>query len=347
MKLTIRKVSCYLMICMVLVCLFGVRPINAASNDARTYVSYINVGESDCVLIQSEGHSMLIDAGSSNDGDDIVNYLTKQKIKTLDYVICTHPHADHIGGMSEVINSFAVNKIIAPAIAHTTDTFENLLKAIKKKGLKLTKPVVGAQYTLGRAAFVIIAPNKDQYGSNINNYSVGIKLTNGRNSFVFIGDNETEAIADILKNKIDLTAEVYMCGHHGSNTSTTAELLKAIKPEYAVISVGKNNYGHPGDHTLKLLANNKISIYRTDKNGTITAVSDGKNISFQTEKGTFEQGKASSEADKQDTTVYITKTGKKYHKAFCSMLKSSKIKITLKKAKAEGYQPCSRCHPPE
>lgn len=312
-------------------------------------VHYINVGESDSVLIESNGHFMLIDAGDIGDREAVTQYLKQQKVKKLNYVIATHPHADHIGGMEDVVEEYKIDKFLMPAKSHTTRTYENLLLAIKKKGLKITKPVAGTQYKLGDAAFTILAPNHYSYGDNINNYSIAIKLVNGKNSFVFIGDNETEAIEDIVNNGIDLTADVYMCGHHGSKTSTNEDILNAIKPKYAVISVGENSYGHPSAETLSLLKKKKLTIYRTDQSGTITASSDGKKITFDCKSAslTSDDQKSGNKPDlgKVKTTyVYKTKTGTKYHQSGCSSLKSSKIKITMKEAQKEGLESCKVCN---
>lgn len=336
---------------------FGCASIDASSSYHKMYVHYIDVGESDCVLINSNDRDMLIDAGDSSDENTIISYLNKQKVKKLDYIICTHPHADHIGAMSEVIKTYGVGKVIMPSKIHTTDTFEALLQAVKDKGLKITKPVVGNTYDIGNASFKVIAPNSDNYGDNINDYSVGIKLTNGNNSFVFIGDCEKNAISDILANKINLKSDVLMCGHHGSDTSTTSDFLKAVSPKNAVISVGKNSYGHPCSSVLKLLKQNNIHVYRTDENGTITATSTGTKITFDAKVSNINENdkksgnietvtRKNTSKDISGTIVYITKTGTKYHRASCSYLRKSKIKITLKKAKEEGLTPCSRCSPP-
>jgi competence protein ComEC len=343
MKKAISKVI-YLMILTLVLSTLSHVPTDAATKYYTMFVHYIDVGESDCVLIESDNKFMLIDAGDTDDEDTIIDYLKAQKVKTLDYVICTHPHADHIGSMDEVIKEFNVGKIIMPAITHTTKVFEDLLDAIEDKGLKITKPVVGREYTIGKADFTIIAPN-DKY-SDLNNNSVGIKLVNGKNSFVFIGDCEKEAISDILDNDIDINADSLMLGHHGSDTSTTSELLDAVSPDSAIISVGKNSYGHPSESVLEMLKNEGITTYRTDENGTIVATSTGTKITFDAKAAKIENTKNGADAQAAKTTVYITDTGTKYHKGGCSYLKKSKIKMTLKDAKNKGLEPCSRCNPP-
>lgn len=315
---------------------------------------YIDVGESDSTLIQSDGEFMLIDAGDIGDGDDIVDYLLKQGVEKLEYLILTHPHADHIGGAQDIINEFKIDKIIMPAKEHTTKTFEELLITIKMKGLKITTPVVGDNYSIGNAKFSIIAPNHYNYGDNLNDYSVGIRLVNGKNSFVFIGDAEKEAINDILKNENYLDSNVLMLGHHGSDTSTTEELLNHVSPKYAIISVGKNNYGHPSGETLQLLSDKNITTYRTDENGTIIATSTGTEITFNgqatsltSKSNSIDKSIDTSTTKNSNKTVYITKTGKKYHLSSCRSLRFSKIKTTVKEAKAKDLTACSICNPPE
>lgn len=333
----------------------GLTPSQVDAAKTNLKVHYIDVGESDCTLVQYGSHYMLIDAGDTDDSDIVLNYLKKQNVKELDYLILTHPHADHIGSAADVIKKYTIGKIIMPSVEHTTQTYEDVLKAISNKKMKITKPVVGDTYKLGKAKFTIIAPNSYDYGDNINNYSVGIKLTYKKNSFVFIGDSETEAISDILSNDINLSADVYMCGHHGSDTSTTDKLLKAVNPNYAIISVGKNSYGHPCDSVLKLLKDNKIKMYRTDESGTIVATATGSKITFNvkaseysdsvTENKNTTNNKANSSTSGK--VVYITETGTKYHKAGCRYLKDSKIEITLEEAQEEGYTACKVCNPGE
>lgn len=341
----IKRLLGYLLIISILISVAGVPSASAASQYCNLIVNYINVGESDCVLIQSDKHNMLIDAGNNDDGDDIVKYLNTKKVKELDYIICTHPHADHIGGMDDVVKSVTVDKAIMADLTNDTETYRDLEKSIQEKKIPVVDPNVGNKYVLGKAFFTIIGPT-ERNTSNINDNSVAIRLINGKTSFIFIGDSEKEEIEDILKNKINLDSDVYMCGHHGSDTSTTAELLDRVTPKYAIISVGKNNYGHPGDNTLALLAKDKIATYRTDENGTITAISTGTKITFNARatKLDYIQNQVSNV---NDNIVYVTKTGTKYHRADCPMLKSSKIEMTLKEAKAKGYTPCNKCNPPD
>jgi DNA internalization-related competence protein ComEC/Rec2 len=329
---SIKRVSALLLIfAIAIVSVFSIQ-VFASSNTMK--VHYIDVGQGDAVLIESNSKYMLIDAGREK--NTVADYLKKQKIKKLDYLILTHPDADHIGGSISIVNNYTIGKIIMPNKSHTSKTYENLLLAIKKKGLKITKPKVGTEYEIGDAEFTIIAPNKT-YSDN-NNSSIGLKLENGDTSFLFIGDAEEKAINDIIKNKIDISADVLMVGHHGSDSSTTEELIDAVDPDSAVISVGKNNYGHPTDSVLDMLSNHGVDIYRTDESRTIIATSNGKSVAIDAD--IFEH-----EAIENDSQiVYVTKTGKKYHRENCSALKN-KIETTLDDALSKGLTPCEICNP--
>lgn len=320
-------------------------PDTAAGSNLE--IDYIDVGQGDCVLIESDGKYMLIDAGKAGETDTVINHLRKKGVKKLEYAIWTHPDADHIGGAAEVIKTFQIGSVLMPDKTHTTKTFENLLLAMKDKGLRITRPKVGDTYFIGKASFIILSHGRE-YEDN-NNSSIAIKLTNGNNAFLFIGDTEKEALEDILGNGISLKSVIYMAGHHGSDTSTTKELLQAVNPDYAVISVGKDNsYGHPADSTLQMLIENGTQIYRTDENGTITAFSDGKKITIDAAAYDYRASYTSIEKEgPAEITVYITKSGRKYHTADCSYVSSGKTVIILKEADARRLTPCTVCNPPE
>lgn len=246
-------------------------------------VHFIDVGQGDSILIEADNSAMLIDAGENNKGSVVVDYLKSQEIKELYYLIGTHPHSDHIGGLDTVLNSFPVKKLIMPEISHTTETFEDVLDAAAKNELTITKPVVGTIYHLGPATFTILAPNSSSY-EELNDYSIVLKLTYGDTSFLFTGDAGVASEEEMLANGIDLSADVIKIGHHGSVTSSSKEFLDAVNPAYAMICVGKENeYGHPQSETLKALMDRGIKIYRTDAQGTVVFTSDGKNISVNTD----------------------------------------------------------------
>lgn len=249
-------------------------------------VTFLNVGQADSVIIKSGSEAMIIDSGnSSSDGVKILNVLSKKRVSKLKYVIATHPHQDHIGGLEKIINSIPVEKIIMPEKTSNTQTFENLLLAIQKRGLKITKPAVGETYKIGDSSFTIIAPNRNDY-KDTNDHSVVIKFTHNTRSFLFTGDAGEESEKDILKLDIDIKSDVLKVGHHGSSDATTVEFLEKVSPAYAVIFAGKNkNYNHPSAVTLKKLDDIGCKYYITENNGTVTITLDkDNNIIVKTEK---------------------------------------------------------------
>ncbi|NLM75491.1 MAG: MBL fold metallo-hydrolase [Clostridiaceae bacterium] len=249
-------------------------------------VHFIDVGQADSILIIQNNSTMLIDAGNNADSDLVTQYIKSKGITKLDYVIGTHPHEDHIGGLDAVINNFDIGTVIMPKVAANTRTFEDVVNAIKNKDLKVTAPVPLDEYDLGDAKFVILAPNSDNY-EDLNDYSIVVKLTFGNNSFIFTGDAEAVSENEILSKGYNIKADVLKVGHHGSRSSTTENFLRKISPDYAVISVGKdNNYGHPSQEVLNLLKKENISVYRTDERGTIIAISDGNKLSFEFDRDT-------------------------------------------------------------
>lgn len=249
-------------------------------------IHYINIGQADAILIQQNNKAMLIDSGEYETRETVNEYLKRQNISKIDYVVATHPHADHIGAMSSIIDNFDIGKVLISKKTHTTNVYKRFLESINRKNIEKVIPQVGDKFDFGKANFEIVGPTyTSDYNDNTNNYSLVLKLTYGNNTFLFTGDAEELSENDILKSNVDLKCDVLKVGHHGSDTSTSDSFLKAISPKYAVICVGEDNkYGLPKKSTIEKLNNNGIKIYRTDENGTIIAISDGNNISFQKEK---------------------------------------------------------------
>lgn len=258
------------------------KPVDQQSTTSGTLiVHYIDVGQADSILVQLPNENILIDAGNNDDGNLVVNYLKQQGVKRLGYVIGTHPHEDHAGGLDVVIKSFEVGKVYLPKVSHTTKTYEDLLLAIKNKGLKVTEAKGGVKLDVDPGVTAeLLAPKGTGY-DDLNNYSAVLRLTFGNTSFLFTGDAEDVSEAEMLQAGYNLKADVLKVGHHGSSSSTSLAFLKTVSPKYAVISAGKGNkYDHPHSETLTKLAAAGVQVFRTDLMGTIVATSDGENITF-------------------------------------------------------------------
>lgn len=238
-------------------------------------VDFIDVGQADSILVSNKDETMLIDAGNNENGKDIVDFIKSKGITKINYLIGTHPHADHIGGLDDVINSdLEIANVYMPKIQTNTKAFEDVLDALKNKNLKVTAPSKGDTFKIGDANCEVMTDSildKD----NLNLSSIVIRLEFGENSFLFMGDAETENEKTINWPKTNLLK----VGHHGSNTSSSQNFLNQVKPEYAIIMAGKDNsYGLPKQKILDRLNKIGAKIFRTDELGTITVISDGKTI---------------------------------------------------------------------
>ena len=253
------------------------------TNNDLLKVHYLDVGQGDSIFVElPNNETMLIDAAESYQSENIINYLKNLNYQKIDYVIGTHPHTDHIGGLKNIINTFEIGKIYMPKVVSTTKTYESLLMAIKNKNLKINTAKAGTSIIdTDTLKIKILAPNNSIY-TELNNYSVVTKITYGTTKFLFMGDAEKLSENEIKEN---VTADVIKIGHHGSNTSSSIDFIKKVNAKYGIISVGLNNkYNLPKEETITNWENSGTKIYLTSTNGTIRASSDGTNIKIESEK---------------------------------------------------------------
>jgi competence protein ComEC len=320
-------------------------------------VHYIDVGQGDSAFIElPTGQTMLIDAGMESAGSTVVSYIKNLGYERIDFLVASHPHEDHIGGLPAVIKAFRVGEVWAPNVSQTTKIYEKFLDAVEQKDLKIHLAEKGKSIPVEGMTVDILSPANSSY-SDLNDWSAIIRVTFNDNSFLFVGD----ASAAVTLNATKEHADVLKVGHHGSKTSTTTLLVEALSPTYAVISCGANNtYKHPDESTVIALAS--ANLYRTDTQGTIIATSNGATITFNFEpvaaytpppppqpEPQLEVAPAVSQPDPPqytDVIVYTTNTGSKYHNDGCRYLSKSRIPISLSDAKARGLGPCSVCNPP-
>lgn len=330
-----------------------VKPQTDDPANSKLTVHFIDVGQGDSILLESDDDFVLIDGGERDRGDEVADYINECGADELKYVIATHPHTDHVGGLREVITGITTENFITVETDCATNTWTKLLNAVDKENINYIDAEVGDTYTFGSASFTILAPISDSY-DGYNNYSVVTKVTCGDISFMMTGDAEKESEYEMVASGEDLHADVLKCGHHGSSTSTTAKFLKAVDPSYAVISCGKNNeYGHPHKETMQKLNTLGCEILRTDVMGTIIARTDGSTLTFSAanedlSSHTYQAGESKSPAD---SLSYIgNKNSHIFHYSSCSGAKSmnekNKVEFeTREDAVNAGYKPCSTCNP--
>ena len=257
-------------------------------NKDKLEMHFIDVGQGDCTFIAANGMTMLVDCGEYEVSSDVISYLKSLGVIRLDYVVATHPHSDHMGGMARIIRVFDIGEVIIPHIPDdqlpTAVFFDKFLESCEDRGLSLTEANPGMVLELGRARAEIVSPADIKY-EDLNNYSVSLLITHGSNSFLLTGDCEAEAEYAMLESDRLQKVTLYKAGHHGSSRSSTDEFLKMIRPKNAVISCGfENPYGHPSNITLKRLQEYTDKIYRTDICGNIEAESDGSTLTITCER---------------------------------------------------------------
>lgn len=354
-------------------------------------VHFINTGNSDAILIVQDDKSVLIDAGDNDDESLMVNYLNNLEIKKIDYLVSTHPDADHCGGLDAVINNFEIGTFFVGNGSSDSQTYADVITTSANKGVNPSVPLEEAKIELTSNSYIQFFNTAG--GNDSNEGSLVTLFVNGEDKFLLTGDAGTETENKILSKMQDV--DVLKIGHHGSKNSTTQSFLDKVNPEYAVILTGKNSYGHPHSEVLSKLESANIEIHRSDECGDIIFKSTGEGVSTECDKGTYlandkesreeaerkaeeeriaaeakaaeearlaeearvaeeariaEQERLEQEAAAQNQNnvtemVWITATGKKYHRTNdCGNTNPANARqITLEEAQ-KNYEPCKKCY---
>ncbi len=334
-------------------------------------VHFIDVGQGDSIFIQSpDGKTMLIDGGE-NDGK-AEKYLASIGVQTIDVLIGTHPHLDHIGGLPKIVKRFGVRQVVMPRVTEaTTVTYTQLLEAIKAKGLRITEGKAGLVLDLGPSVQVeCLAPGGTGY-KDVNDYSVVLKMTCGDVSFLLTGDATTVSEKEMLQFQKDkLKTTVLEACAIVRTSSSSAAFITAVAPQVAIFSVGKgNDYGHPTKTVWNRISNSYL--FRTDEQGTVILTTDGRQLAaysppvngqyqalaaYQTPAPVVAMAQPAVAAQSQpavtaqypqtasEETVYVTKSGAKYHRAGCRSLSGTPTAMSKADA-SQKYGPCGICKP--
>lgn len=339
--------------------------ISESPKNSTFKIVFLDVGQADAAIIECDGHYMLIDGGNKEDSSLMYAFLKQYSINHLDIVVATHAHEDHVGGIAGALNYASAGLILSPVQNYDSEAFADFAKYANQNGNGIKVPSIGETYSLGSATVTILGMNA---GSEVNDSSIVLKITYGYTSFLFTGDAGREAEQALLNSGVDLSATVLKVGHHGSDTSTTYPFLREIMPQYAVISVGKNNsYNHPTDNVLSRLRDADAEILRTDLHGQIFITSDGKTVSISTDKKaspeevltagstqiTVNESNNDYDSPKQQNggDYIANKNTKKFHYPTCNsvskMKESNKLYFngTRDELISKGYDPCGNCHP--
>lgn len=257
--------------------------------EGKFCIHFIDVGQADAAVILCDDEVLMIDGGNVADSSLVYSYLTKTLgINHIDYMIATHAHEDHVGGLAGALNACTVSTVYSPVENYDSEAFLSFRNYVEKQGKRITIPTIGDEFKVGSATVQFLSAGKGY--SNTNDTSIVVRITYGDTSFIFTGDAEWEAEHDMVDAFFDLSADLIKVGHHGSDSSSSYVFLREVMPQYAVISVGADNsYGHPTENVLSRLRDVGAVVYRTDLMGNIVCHSDGERLTFETEHGNSEE----------------------------------------------------------
>lgn len=319
--------------------------VDGLSSEDTLRVRFIDVGQGDSsLIILPNGRSMLIDTGEYYAKDAVLSAIKEEGLKSIDVLVATHPHSDHIGCMASVVEAVDFTDIYMPNAASNSKSFEKLLDAVDKRGVNAIEAKAGMSIKLDSAVDVeILAPISKKY-DNTNDYSIVIRVTYGDVSVLFMGDAEKLVEKQILDKGEEVSADVIKLGHHGSSTSSDEDFIKAVSPIVAIASCSEDNtYGHPHKETVELMEELGITMLRTYETGDIIMETDGSKLSFS-DNVSLGDAKGEKPAAAKAEYVYVSKSGK-YHKKSCAHYDSSFTKMTKEEAVSKGYDACKSCKP--
>lgn len=244
-------------------------------------VHFLDVGQGDCAVVLCGGESMVIDGGPKSASHYVYSYIRDTlQLTQIDYVISTHPHADHVGGLAAVMNAAPVDLLLTPVLEWESEAFNDMIQYADAQGTVISIPYQYDELKLGDAVVTILLcwPEAIQYGRT-NDSSIILRIDYRETSFLFTGDAEDWTEGMLFDDNVNLKADVLKVAHHGSSHSSSLPFLQAVSPEYAVISVGKGNqYGHPHRAVLDNLKTLGAGTLRTDELGTVIIQSDGTKL---------------------------------------------------------------------
>ena len=325
-------------------------------------MTMLDVGQGLALLIEADGHFMLYDGGGQARSSYVVSYLKQHGVSELDYMVASHYDEDHISGLVGVMNTTKVNALLSPDYTRDTHIYESFRSMVRNKAIPEQHPLQGERYTLGSAEIRVLGPVMyDPYGDNDN--SIVLKIIYGDFSCILSGDAEGSEEYSVLRNNTDISADLYVVGHHGSADSSGSDFVKAIGPKYAFLSVGKDNpYGHPNPVTLNTLMDNNVQLFRSDRQGEVTVTTDGRSVSIDkppvditiSDPAAADDRQRPDEAQTGESHRFVLNTNPtrmRIHRPDCrsvSDIKEENFQYSdkpLEELIAEGYTPCGNCHP--